>query len=173
MKPRLRTTPSLTGVWAPFRVLQLASNNWLEGTGRPIAPTTDGVTWDDFGGACEFEPRLFLGDIYQFRRGWANFLRTCPGGPLTRRYQSGWFAIFAPHRGRPGNWLYLEFRETLATPTHSPCWKSRLGSCLDFKSTRSVSPVITSLSASPRCRIGRTGCKHRVFWQHPPATGLI
>ncbi len=32
-----------------FRVLLLASNNWLEGTGRPIAPTTDGVTWNDLG----------------------------------------------------------------------------------------------------------------------------
>ena len=33
-----------------FEVFHLTSDNWVEGTGRPIAPTTDGVTWNDLSG---------------------------------------------------------------------------------------------------------------------------
>src|SRR5436190_5612179 len=30
-----------------FEIRRLATNEWIEGTGIPIEPTTDGVTWND------------------------------------------------------------------------------------------------------------------------------
>lgn len=33
-----------------FEVFWLASNSWVEGTGKPDGPTSDGVTWDDLPG---------------------------------------------------------------------------------------------------------------------------
>jgi hypothetical protein len=57
IRARLIVTESATpdnaifnrGVGA-FEVLRLASEAWVEGTGRPMAPTTDGVTWSDLAG---------------------------------------------------------------------------------------------------------------------------
>jgi hypothetical protein len=56
-------------------------------------------------------PGLFPGHIHQFRRGWANLLRTCPRGAFGRRHKSRWVAILAPHSGEPRDWIYIQFKK--------------------------------------------------------------
>lgn len=44
-----------------FEVRWQAADNWLEGTGTPKAPTTDGVTWDDLGSLVNSNLDVSLG----------------------------------------------------------------------------------------------------------------
>jgi hypothetical protein len=44
-----------------FEVFWMASNNWVEGTGIPRAPTTDGVTWNDLPGLLNSNLDVSLG----------------------------------------------------------------------------------------------------------------
>jgi hypothetical protein len=44
-----------------FEVFWMASNNWVEGTGNPRAPTTDGVTWNALPGLLNSNLDVSLG----------------------------------------------------------------------------------------------------------------
>lgn len=44
-----------------FEVRWQAADNWLEGTGTPKAPTTDGLTWDDLGSLVNSNLDISLG----------------------------------------------------------------------------------------------------------------
>ena len=70
----LRATLRLTEMGAPpstifnrgvgtFEILWLGSDSWIEGTGVPIAPTTDGVTWNDLASILNSAADVSLGQF--------------------------------------------------------------------------------------------------------------
>jgi len=71
--------------WVGFEIRSIASDSWVEGTGKPTDPTTDGVTYQD----------LSFGSTLHWMSRWARLPTTDWTGryPFRCRWPRGWFPM--------------------------------------------------------------------------------